>query len=1829
MKDSTTLNTPGPRFREREALAGAAWPGRTLLALATALALASCGGGGESPAIDGAQKARAGDGRARILAVGDGQASSWVTLPTVADPLMQNLAIPADAPQRGMWSATAPWPLNAIHAAQLSDGRVLTYGTPFNNPFAQDGRFYDIWDPSQGFGAASHVSSTVPDPVNSFCSTAMWLSDGRLLIAGGNGDGGHSSGLFSTTNSTSTPVGSRLAQERWYATMITLADGRGLIMGGSVPYPGPATAPTPEVYENGQWRSLFGASSVPMFATRGDFESWYYPRAWVAADGSVFGLSASLMFRLRPDANGGSGSIEQVGTFKRNPDRTSQVTPNTGFTSTAVMYDRGRILQVGGNGLTDNTPNRASQDATIIDINGAAPVLIETAPMANRRHWANANVLPGGQVVVTGGSTIGWQTADAVFAAEIWDPATGRWTTGASNAVNRTYHSSSILLTNGTVLTAGGGAPGAVNNLNADVYYPPQLFRTVGGRAELAPRPLLQAITSLSGAYGGALGLRLAAASANTAISQVSLIALGNTTHGYNTSQRRVPLAFTKVGDTISAELPASANLAPPGYYMVFVVDGNGVPSRGTIIALGNMAPPSIQGVTGPPAGAVACAPEGGVCNVPAGATASVYFGSGARFVVKTGLSGAVACTAANFGDPAPGILKGCSYLLESSGAAIPPIDSPPATAGTAITLNASPQAGASFSWNFGDGTAATAFSTSPTVTKTFDRPGVFTVTLTVRSASGALNSRSFLQAVGGTRTTMQPTSSAAMVLETRAGASTRLWVVNPDSDTVAVIDTATNLRVAELAVGRQPVSVAVAGNGRIWVVNKAAASLSLINAATLAVERTVALEPGSQPHGLAFAPTAGTAFVALEGSSQLLRLDATTAAQTAALSLPGPVRHVSLRGDGSQALVTRFITPPLPGEGTATVNTAVGGGEVHVVSTATMSLARTVLLRHSDRVDTEAQGSGIPNYLGAAVIAPDGATAWVPSKQDNIRRGTLRNGQNLDFQNTVRAISSRIDLATFTEDPARRVDHDNSSLGSAAAFHPNGAYLFVALETSREVAVMDAYGSRELFKVDVGLAPQAVAVSADGRTLYVQNFMSRSVSVLDLGALLGQGLREVGTRATVGTTGVERLPAQVLQGKQLFYDARDPRLSRDRYMSCASCHSDGGQDGRTWDLTGFGEGLRNTVSLKGRAGMGHGLLHWSGNFDEVQDFEGQIRALAGGTGLMADAAYFAGTRSEPLGDRKTGVSADLDALAAYVASLNTVETSPFRNADGSLTAAAAAGQVAFERNNCASCHTGSRFSASSLAGGMRAVNTLMPGSGSRLGAPLTGVDVPTLRGLWATAPYLHNGNAATLEAAVAAHTAAPAADLPNLAAYLRSIDDREPAPAQPLPDGVYRLVVQSSGMALSVAGDQLAPGAVAVQNPWAGGDNDRWRLTRQADGSVSFTAQHSGLPLEVQDCSTTPGATVRQWTANGSACQRWRLQQLVDGHFVITNESSGLVLNIARESLAPGARVIQGALANSTDERWRLEPVSSNGVAAGLYELIATHSAKALDVAGISGVAGANVQQWTSVGGLNQRWSVIPTADGYFELAPGHAPTMRLQVAAGATGNGGNVQQGLASGSAAQRWAFERRADGSWRLTNVNSGRVLDVAGVSAADGANVHQWDWWAGANQRWTLRAVAGTAAPLLSAGQAVGFEAKSWPGYRIRHAGFVGFIAPIGADSSELARLDSSFITRTGLGSAACWSFESRNYPGRYLRRAASARLVLSPFAATDAFYAEATFCARSPLATSGEAGTVALESLSAPGQFIRHRAFELWVEANDGSAVFPGDSTFRVQPALAP
>lgn len=683
------------------------------------------------------------------------------------------------------------------------------------------------------------------------------------------------------------------------------------------------------------------------------------------------------------------------------------------------------------------------------------------------------------------------------------------------------------------------------------------------------------------------------------------------------------------------------------------------------------------------------------------------------------------------------------------------------------------------YRWNFGDGSATTAYSSTATLSKSYAAAGRYLVTLDATDDTGLVRTATFYQVIHAALTALKPAISSSIILEDRTAANDRVWVVNPDTESVSVFDAVTRVKLAETVVGTAPRSVAIAPDGRAWITNLETASISILNGTSYAVAATVTLPRGSRPFGIAFDPAGTAAYVALEGSGQLLKLNPTTGAQIGSVSVGQHARHVSVNADGSRVYVSRFITPLVPGENTAAPDTTGRGGEVVVVAGSTLVVERTILLQHSEKPDSPSAARGLPNYLGATAISPDGLSAWVPSKQDNIKRGTLRNAVGLNHDQTLRAISSRINLTTQSEEYAARVDFDNSGMPSAAIHDPWGGYLFVALESSRAVAVVDAMNKEVIGRFDVGRAPQGLALSPDGRTLFVHNFMDRTVSVHDVSGYINGGNAAPATLATLNSITTEKLSATVLKGKQFFYDARDSRLALQEYMACAACHNDGGHDGRVWDLTGFGEGLRNTITLRGHGA--HGMLHWTGNFDEVHDFEGQIRGLAGGTGLMTDAQFNTGTRSQTLGDPKAGVSADLDALAAYVTSLTAESRSPFRNTNGTLTAAAVAGELVFRKQNCASCHSGTTFTNSAL-NVFSDIGTIKPASGKRLNGTLTGFDVPTLRGLWATGPYLHDGSAATLADSVTAHAGVTlsGADLSNLTAYLQQLDDA-PA-AAPLP---------------------------------------------------------------------------------------------------------------------------------------------------------------------------------------------------------------------------------------------------------------------------------------------------------------------------------------------------------------------------------------------------------------------------------------------------------------
>ena len=1305
--------------------------------------LSACGGGDLGTDAD----ANAGDRRRALSA------------------LVPTTEIPPDADSKGMWSPVTPWPLIAIHAVVLPDGRLLTYGT--NTVGKQTGYFdYDVWDPSGGLDGG-HLTLPNETQTDLFCSASLVLPQGDAVVLTG-GDNWTGSGTTNTGNDNSNiffPANNSLTRAnnmnraRWYGSAITLLNGESYIQGGT------GGTDLPEVRQSdGTFRLLTGADT--------SFAGYSYPRNFIAPDGRVFGFDMNgRMYYVDPT---GAGSLIRVGDFRSF---------SSGSDSSTAMFRPGRILQFGGE----------SNNAIVIDIRSGAPLVSVSQPMSSQRRWVNATILADGKVLATGGSSVRNELVDVNNSAEIWDPDTGTWMVGASGVKPRLYHSTAVLLPDATVLVLGGGAPGPEKNLNVELYFPPYLF-TSGGN--LASRLSIDSAPSALN-IGGTFPISVSGGSA----ARVVMVKAGSVTHSFNAEQRFVELAFSGSGGELSVQAPTRAADAPPGFYMLFALDANGVPSVAKMVRV-NIAETPNPDVT-PTLASVgdqssaegsnvnlqlqATDPNGDVLGyaavgLPPGLTVDPATGlitgqplEGGTFNVVAAVSDGVNSSTISF---IWTVVAANPFVLQV-GAPPPPM----AVGGTAMFTASAAGSNVRFKWSFGDGSPETEYSTSATASHVYAQPGIYTVLVTAIDASNVELRQTFVQAVYLPPVAGRPVSSGNVIVQQLSGTNPRIWVVNQDNDSVTALDAVTGVRVAEITVGTSPRSLAVDPKGKIWVTNKGSATLSVIDPVKLKVSKTLALPRASQPFGIAISASK-KAYVVLEGSGQLVRFDTGSFSQTGSVEIGGQARHVSLRADGAVAYVSRYITPPVPGEATAAPQTGSGGAEVLVINTGAMTVASTIKLAHSDKPDGEIQGRGIPNFLGAAVISPDGTTAWVPSKQDNIARGMLRDGQQLDFQNTVRAISSRIELAGSAEDHAARIDHDNASVASTALFDAKGLYLFVALETSREIAVVNAHGKYELFRFDADLAPQGLALTPDGKTLVVHNFMSRTVQTFDLRPLLDQGQFNVPLTATLATVASEKLVPQVLRGKQLFYDARDLRLARDGYMSCASCHNDGGHDGRVWDLTGFGEGLRNTIALRGRGGMRHGGLHWSNNFDEVQDFEGQIRALAGGTGLMSDVNFAVGTRSQPLGDAKAGISSDLDALAAYVASLEAFEPSPKRPGADMLSGAAQVGQALFMNMNCASCHGGGGLFTSSGANTLSNVGTIKPTSGQRLGGPLLGLDPPTLRDVWTTAPYLHDGSAPTVGDAIRAHSGVLIGDtdLNNLSAYLLELGSDENA--VPVPPG-------------------------------------------------------------------------------------------------------------------------------------------------------------------------------------------------------------------------------------------------------------------------------------------------------------------------------------------------------------------------------------------------------------------------------------------------------------
>jgi fibronectin type 3 domain-containing protein len=462
---------------------------------------------------------------------------------------------PGNPAVNGYSSPTTNWPVVTVHTNLMPNGKVLAWD-------GQDlGVTGTVWDPVTG----SFI--TIPSPNNLFCSGHAGLPDGRVMAVGGHISthvGLPTAQIFNpTTNSWSTTP--NMANGRWYPTATALPDGRLLVLSGESNGDG-TDVTVPEIYNpaTNSWSALSTAT----------FLFSYYPHPYVLPDGRVIVVGTSEDPTVSEILDIGAKTWTAVGGPAVDG-------------GSSVMYLPGKFLKTGTSTDPDLSVRSSAATAYVLDTTQPSPTWKTVAPMAFPRTYHTLTVLPDGKVLVTGGgaTTDATLLSGAALKSEMWDPSTQTFTTIGSLRNPRLYHSTALLLPDARVLVSGGGRfngdSDPTDQQNGEIFAPPYLFK--GARPTIASAPS-------TWQYGQNVTVQTPDAAT---IASVSLIRIGNVTHTINMSQRYLPLTFSVGSNALTVTAPANANLAPPGVYMLFLVNSSGVPSVSTMVNFGTPAPDS------------------------------------------------------------------------------------------------------------------------------------------------------------------------------------------------------------------------------------------------------------------------------------------------------------------------------------------------------------------------------------------------------------------------------------------------------------------------------------------------------------------------------------------------------------------------------------------------------------------------------------------------------------------------------------------------------------------------------------------------------------------------------------------------------------------------------------------------------------------------------------------------------------------------------------------------------------------------------------------------------------------------------------------------------------------------------------------------------------------------------------------------------------------------------------------------------------------------------------------------------------------------------------
>ncbi len=477
---------------------------------------------------------------------------------------------------QGQWS-TLPYlmPINPIHVILLYNGKILVVNGSGNCPASQSGcPSGPPFGPNNSSGALLldlNAGQTTSLTVNwdMFCNSMIAMSDGRAFINGGNLAydpflGSKKSSIFDPANNTFTDV-QDMAHGRWYPTTTMLPDGRIMTYSGSDNLTG-ATNNTVEFYAPGQgWSPEYNSGWVPPL----------YPRMHLLPNGNVFysgPSNASFTFNIANRTWTQMSGKNYAGTRTYGASVLLPLTPANGY--------RPKVFVLGG-----SSPATATTE--LIDLGASNPAWQWGPDMSQPRIEMNAVLLPSGKVLALGGSYNDEDATTASLNADLYDPASNSFSSAGSNSYPRLYHSVALLLPDATIWIGGGNPQRGQYEHHMEIYKPAYLFtRDSNNNVVAAARPTIASAPSAIN-----WGNTFSVASPDAAnVASISLMHLGASTHSFDMDQRMVGLSFSAGSGTLSVTAPPNSNIAPPGYYMLFLINSGGVPSVAKIVRMGGTA---------------------------------------------------------------------------------------------------------------------------------------------------------------------------------------------------------------------------------------------------------------------------------------------------------------------------------------------------------------------------------------------------------------------------------------------------------------------------------------------------------------------------------------------------------------------------------------------------------------------------------------------------------------------------------------------------------------------------------------------------------------------------------------------------------------------------------------------------------------------------------------------------------------------------------------------------------------------------------------------------------------------------------------------------------------------------------------------------------------------------------------------------------------------------------------------------------------------------------------------------------------------------------------